>query len=161
MSTAFTEIASPLGKIVLTATEQGLSGLYFEGQRWFPSEAERADWRRDDAPFAAARSWLAAYFSGQFVPYTEPLDLRGGEFAQSVWAELRRIPPGETRTYAGIAQAIGNPKAVRAVGAAIGRNPVSVIVPCHRVVGSGGALTGYAGGIDRKRQLLELEGALR
>ncbi len=156
----FTEVASPLGTISLTATDHGISGLYFEGQKHWPTDS--ATWQRDDGPrFDAARAWLNVYFSGKGWGVLPPLDLvTGTVFQRKVWQALKGIPKGQTLTYGQIAEQIGAPNAVRAVGAAIGRNPISLIIPCHRVIGSTGLLTGYAGGVDRKRWLLEHEGAL-
>lgn len=156
-TTWFTELASPLGDITLTATEAGLSGLYFKGQRWFPGDDLRARWQRYDPHFAPARAWLRDYFAGLSPVYEAPLDLSGTAFQLQVWGHLQAIPKGETRTYTDIAQLLGKPSAARAVGAAIGRNPLSLIIPCHRVVGSKGSLTGYAGGLERKAALLALE----
>lgn len=156
----FTEYQSPLGVIVLTASEQGLSGLYFEGQKHWPEDS--GHWRQNDneAHLTTARTWLDAYFSKTALPQLNLDQPEGSEFQKRVWQALKNIPFGQTYTYAQIAQKIGHPNAVRAVGAAIGRNPISLIVPCHRVIGSSGLLTGYAGGVDRKRWLLEHEGAL-
>ena len=155
--TWYTELASPLGALTLTASEQGLSGLYFKGQRWFPADDVRASWQRYDHHFAPARAWLRDYFAGLSPVYDAPIDLTGTAFQLQVWETLLTIPRGETRTYTAIAEQLGKPSAARAIGAAIGRNPLSLIIPCHRVVGSRGALTGYAGGLDRKAALLELE----
>lgn len=152
----YTETASPLGTLVLTASAQGLCGVYFEGQRWFP--ANHRGWRRDDGPFADATAWLADYFLGGSSSFPGALDLRGTEFQTRVWRGLLGIPWGSTMTYQQVATGIGRPTAARAAGAAVGRNPISLIVPCHRVVGSQGALTGYAGGLERKEYLLRLEG---
>ena len=152
----FTEMPSPLGEIVLTATPAGLSGVYFRGQRWFPNDLGSG--RREAAPFTAAQTWLRAYFAGAFPRYDAPLDPHGTDFQRAVWQELQNIPAGCTRTYGEIARAVGRPQAGRAVGAAIGRNPLSLIIPCHRVVGQNGSLTGYAGGLERKEFLLRLEG---
>lgn len=156
----YTEVASPLGTITLTATERGLAGLYFAGQKHWP--ADSATWVPDDGPrFDAARAWVSAYFSGKGKEKLPKIDLGiGTEFQKKVWQALKSIPLGETRTYGQLASQIDAPNAVRAVGAAIGRNPLSLLIPCHRVIGSTGALTGYAGGVDRKRWLLEHEGAL-
>jgi methylated-DNA-[protein]-cysteine S-methyltransferase len=155
--TWYTELASPLGALTLTASEQGLSGLYFKGQRWFPADDVRASWQRYDHHFAPARAWLRDYFAGLSPVYDAPIDLTGTAFQLQVWETLLTIPRGETRTYTAIAEQLGKPSAARAIGAAIGRNPLSLIIPCHRVVGSRGALTGYAGGLDRKAALSELE----
>lgn len=150
---------SPLGEMLLLASESGLKGVYFQGQRYCP-ESDSA-WQWDEAPFSATKHALEAYFTGETEVVIPPLDSQGTRFQQQVWQELRKIPSGRTCSYADIARGIGNPKAVRAVGAAIGRNPVSILVPCHRVVGTNGGLTGYAGGVDRKSWLLAHEGKCR
>lgn len=156
--TAQTTIDTPLGRLLLARTAKGLAGVWFEGQKHHP--APLAVLRRpDDALLRRAADQLHAYFSGEAVVFDVPLDLQGTPFQRSVWQALLAIPGGQTRSYGEIANALGAASAVRAVGAAVGRNPVSVIVPCHRVVGRDGALTGYAGGVERKRALLELEGA--
>lgn len=156
-STWFSEWDSPLGKILLVAGPGGLCGLYFEGQKWFPCEVD--NWRRQNRGFEDVQRWLREYFSGQPTPYRGAMELRGTEFQQKVWQALREIPWGQTCTYRQIAARIGRPTATRAVGTAIGRNPLCLVVPCHRVIGSGGALTGYAGGLSRKESLLQLEGS--
>jgi methylated-DNA-[protein]-cysteine S-methyltransferase len=153
---------SPLGAIHLTySPERGLSGVYFEGQRHWPTDS--ATWQQEDgACFAEARSWLDAYFAKEPLPPLPRIHLnRGTEFQQKVWRALLNIQAGETMTYGQLATSLGAAKAVRAVGAAVGRNPLSLMVPCHRVIGSTGSLTGYAGGLDRKRWLLAHEHALR
>lgn len=160
MNLHFTEFQSPLGIITLTATEQGLRGLYFAGQKHWPEDS--ASWQcHDGTLFDGARAWLQAYFAGQKLPVAPKRDqLAGTTFQNQVWKALEGIPMGKTATYGQIAQQIGAPNAVRAVGAAVGRNPISLIVPCHRVIGATGLLTGYAGGVERKRWLLEHEGAV-
>jgi methylated-DNA-[protein]-cysteine S-methyltransferase len=150
--------ASPLGGILLAATPNGLAGLWFEGQRYHP---DRRAWPVDDAHpvLLQAKAQLADYFAGRRTSFDLPLDLRGGTpFQQSVWRALLGIPCGEHVTYGTLSRRIGKPDAVRAVGAAVGRNPVSIVVPCHRVLGADGSLTGYAGGLERKTALLRLEG---
>jgi methylated-DNA-[protein]-cysteine S-methyltransferase len=156
----FTEIESPLGTILLAATDRGLCGLYFHDQRYLPEE--RAAWRRDDNAFAGIRDHLAAYFAGApAASLGTPLEpLAGTGFQRAVWKALQQIPLGQTWTYAQLAAHLGKSAAVRAVGAAVGRNPLSILVPCHRVIGSGGALTGYAGGLERKRWLLAHEAGM-
>jgi methylated-DNA-[protein]-cysteine S-methyltransferase len=153
-------IDSPLGPITVAATERGLAGLWFDGQAHHPGPLQAP--QDDEQRFIAqARDELAMYWRhGPRRAFSVPLDAAGTPFQQAVWVALRRIPAGQTRTYADVARQAGSPKAMRAAGAAIGRNPLSIIVPCHRVIGSSGALTGYAGGLARKRSLLELEGAL-
>lgn len=155
--TCYIEHPSPLGTLLLAATDRGLCGLYFDEHKYFRGPQ---DWtRKDDHPhLRQAASELDEYFAGQRTSFEVALDLRGTPFQQSVWTALQSLSFGNTTTYLAIAQRILNPKAVRATGTAIGRNPVSIIVPCHRVVGIGGALSGYAGGLERKRFLLALEG---
>ncbi len=160
----YTEIATPLGTVGLRATARGLTGLYMEEHRHGPDPAERAGWTRDDAPFAQARAQLAEYFAGTRMEFDLALDregIGGTAFQRQVWAALLEIPYGETISYSELARRIGQPAAVRAVGLANGRNPVSVIVPCHRVIGAGGKLTGYGGGTERKSMLLALEARAR
>ncbi|HQS33107.1 MAG: cysteine methyltransferase [Polaromonas sp. 39-63-203] len=155
---------SPLGTIILAATPQGLAGLWFEGQRHLPAELAAPDtWPTspDHPVLAETIRQLNEYFAGARTCFEVPLDLSGGTaFQQSVWQALIGIPAGGTASYSGVGRSIGKPAAVRAVGAAVGRNPVSIIVPCHRVMGADGALTGYAGGLARKTALLTLEGVL-
>ncbi len=148
---------SPLGPITLAATDQGLAGLWFDGQAHHPG---RLDAPVDpQQPFIAqARLELDAYWQGGPIHrFRVRLDAQGTPFQRAVWAALIAIPAGRTSTYAAVAAAAGSPSAVRAAGAAIGRNPVSIIVPCHRVLGRDGSLTGYAGGLERKQALLRLE----
>lgn len=150
-------IDTALGPMTLAASARGLAGAWFDGQRHHP---ETARWRQDDAHpvlHAAARQ-LQQYFAGARRQFALPLDLgRGTPFQQAVWQALLQIEPGSTCSYGSIGARIGHPRALRAVGAAIGRNPVSIIVPCHRVLGSDGTLTGYAGSLQRKAALLALE----
>jgi methylated-DNA-[protein]-cysteine S-methyltransferase len=146
---------SPYGPLTLVATDGVLSGLYMTNQRHRPPEESFGD--RDDTAFTEATEQLRAYFAGELKEFTLPLRLTGTPFQRGVWEQLRRIPYGETRSYGELADALGNPKASRAVGLANGRNPIGVIVPCHRVVGADGGLTGYGGGLDRKRRLLDFE----
>jgi len=135
----------------------GLAGLWFEGQKDYPGVLPVPK-HADDPLLRRAAAQLTEYFAGQRTQFDLPLDLHGTEFQRSVWTALLGIGRGKTASYGDIARQLEQPKAVRAVGAAVGRNPLSVIVPCHRVLGSGGALTGYAGGLHRKRALLRLEG---
>lgn len=157
--TVFTEWPSPLGAMTLAATPRGLSGVWFDGQRHGP---DTSAWRRAPAHpvLLAAMDQLGEYFAGQRTAFDLPLDLQAGTpFQQQVWRALLRIAPGATTSYGSVSAAIGKPAAVRALGAAVGRNPVCIVVPCHRVVGADGSLTGYAGGLDRKTALLSIEGA--
>ncbi|MFE6281816.1 methylated-DNA--[protein]-cysteine S-methyltransferase [Streptomyces sp. NPDC057877] len=154
-----TIIDSPYGPLTLVADDGVLSGLYMTDQRHRPAEetfGPRAA-SPSETPFAAAEEQLEAYFAGALKEFTLELRLHGTPFQRAVWAELRDIPYGETRTYGDLAATLGNPNSSRAVGLANGRNPVGIIVPCHRVVGATGSLTGYGGGLDRKRRLLDFE----
>ncbi|GAA3026881.1 methylated-DNA--[protein]-cysteine S-methyltransferase [Streptomyces glomeratus] len=150
-----TVIDSPYGPLTLVADDGMLCGLYMAGQRHRPPEETFGE--RDASPFGEAMDQLTAYFAGELREFTLELRLHGTPFQRGVWDRLRRIPYGETRSYGELAAALGNPGASRAVGLANGRNPVGIIVPCHRVIGAGGGLTGYGGGLDRKRRLLDFE----
>lgn len=150
----------PLGEMIVAASDRGIAGIWFEGQKHLPDHSR---WPvDDDHPLLKdAVAQLRDYFDGRRASFDLPLDLQAGTpFQQSVWRALLAIPHGGKTTYATLGREIGAPQAARAVGAAVGRNPVSVVVPCHRVLGTGGALTGYAGGIVRKNALLKLEGVL-
>jgi methylated-DNA-[protein]-cysteine S-methyltransferase len=159
-----THFQSPLGPMTLAATRAGLAGVWFMGQRHLPRElATASSWPVDAKHPVLIKTahQLAEYFAGQRQVFDMPLDLSGGTaFQQAVWQALLAIAPGQTSSYGSVSKTIGNAAAVRAVGAAVGRNPISIIVPCHRVLGTDGSLTGYAGGLDRKTALLKLEGAL-
>ena len=157
MTTYYTELDSPIQPILLTSDGAALSGLYFVTHKGGPDIAP--DWIRDDdaVPFPEARRQLAAYFSGALTEFDLPLAPMGTPFQQKVWDELRRVPHGATVSYGELARRIGQPTACRAVGLANGRNPISIVVPCHRVVGANGKLVGYAGGMPRKEALLALE----
>ncbi|CAL9620956.1 methylated-DNA--[protein]-cysteine S-methyltransferase [Streptomyces sp. NPDC057837] len=146
---------SPYGPLTLVADDGVLCGLYMTGQRHRPPEESFGP--RDDTLFAETEEQLKAYFAGELREFTVPLRLTGTPFQRLVWEELRRIPYGETRTYGRLAAALGSPTASRAVGLANGRNPVGIIVPCHRVIGANGGLTGYGGGLERKQRLLDFE----
>lgn len=150
-----TIIDSPIGQLTLVRNDAGLTGVYMPDHRPTPDESSFGD--RDDAAFADAVQQFGEYWAGERTAFDLPIAPTGTEFQQRVWNALRTIPHGETRTYGWIADQIGQPTAVRAVGLANGRNPLSIVVPCHRVVGAKGALTGYAGGVDRKRFLLDHE----
>ncbi|GAB3874200.1 methylated-DNA--[protein]-cysteine S-methyltransferase [Kibdelosporangium lantanae] len=155
MSSTHTIVDSPVGPITLINLDGVLTGLYMDKQRHGPRPDSFGD--RVENGFDAAREQLDAYFAGTLTDFDLPLNMRGTPFQQRVWAMLREIPYGETTSYGELAAELGNPKASRAVGYANGHNPVSIIVPCHRVVGSTGDLTGYGGGIERKRFLLDFE----
>jgi len=154
--TAQMRYRSPLGPLLLVRTANGLAGAWFEAQKHHPQPFE-APFVDDDPLLGRAAAQLEAYFAGSATAFDLPLDLLGTRFQREVWRELLAIEAGATATYGAIARRLGAPAACRAVGAAVGRNPVSVIVPCHRVVGSDGSLTGYAGGLERKTALLRLE----
>lgn len=160
-------LPTPIGDMLALDSGEGLSALEFTGpdrrlarlearlRRWFPSH-EIAD--RDTPTLVRTRAWLDAYFAGASAESRDlPLDMRGAEFEKRVWAALREIPPGETTSYGAIAKALGSAGASRAVGAANGANPIAIIVPCHRVIGSSGSLIGYGGGLERKTWLLDHE----
>lgn len=147
---------SPLGPMLLAGHDAGLLGVWFEQQKHFPDIAGLPF--NDHLTTTEAQAQLAAYFAGERSQFSLPLDLSNGTaFQQSVWRALLEIPCGVTISYSTLSQQIGRPSAVRAVAAAVGRNPLSIVVPCHRVLGSNGSLTGYAGGVDRKSALLNLE----
>jgi methylated-DNA-[protein]-cysteine S-methyltransferase len=154
----FSELESPLGPLLLSASEAGLTGVFMVRHKYGPERGPL--WERDDARLAGARAQLEEYFAGARREFSLPLAPQGTPFQQRVWAELARIPFGVTVSYQELARRIGAPTASRAVGAANGRNPLSIIVPCHRVVGADGSLTGYGGGEERKRWLLAFEGCL-
>ena len=155
-ATFYTETNSPLGRLLLRGTADCLTGIYMENHLRGP--ADPAVGTRDDTRFADARAQLAEYFDGKRTAFDLPLDRAAGTvFQRQVWRALLDIPYGETITYGELARRIGQPAAVRAVGLANGSNPLSVVVPCHRVVGTGGKLTGYGGGLENKRRLLALE----
>jgi methylated-DNA-[protein]-cysteine S-methyltransferase len=148
-------IESPIGELLLVGDDEALRGLYMqEGRK--PGMA-LPGWRREPGAFAAVETQLNEYFAGRRTSFDLPLEPAGTSFQLRVWRELLEIGYGETVSYGELARRIGRPAAARAVGAANGSNPISVIVPCHRLVGADGALTGYGGGVDRKRQLLDLE----
>lgn len=159
-ATAFARIPSPLGPLLLATSEQGLCGLWFEEQKhlppWLPTKWQ--DGPSDHPVLRATAEQLEAYFSGEREAFDLPLDLRHGtEFQCAVWRALVDIPVRASLSYGALARQIGRPTAVRAVGSAVGRNPVGIIVPCHRVMGADGSLTGYTGGLWRKTALLRLE----
>jgi len=159
--TRYARIPTPQGTLLATARDGALTGLYFESQKYFP----RIDpaWQEDPgaAPLAECARQVREYFAGTRTIFDLPLAAEGTDFQRRVWKEIARIPYGETITYSQLASRAGAPGSARAAGAATGRNPISIVVPCHRVVGADGSLTGYAGGLHRKTGLLEIEGALQ
>lgn len=149
---------SPVGKLLLTADENSLTGVCFAGEPGRSSVEDGWQERLNHPVLRKARRQLDEYFAGKRKSFDLPLEPKGTPFQRSVWHALRAIPYGETQSYGDIARRIGKPKAVRAVGAANGANPISIVVPCHRVIGADGSLTGYGGGLPRKKKLLALEG---
>ncbi len=155
----YTTFDSPVGELLLSGDGQALHGLYMQEGR--TAAAVQADWQEDDEAFADVRAQLEEYFDGRRTDFDLPLTMAGSEFQRRVWRALEDIPYGETISYGEQARRLGPPATPRNVGATNGRNPISIIVPCHRVIGSDGSLTGYGGGLERKRLLLDLEaGAL-
>ncbi|HSY48152.1 MAG TPA: methylated-DNA--[protein]-cysteine S-methyltransferase [Thermoanaerobaculia bacterium] len=149
--TTFTYVDTPIGALLVAGDTDGIVEIHFAGAK------PRSDWVRDDDSLADAASQLRAYFDGELRAFDLPLKTDGTEFQQRVWSALRKIPYGETTTYTAIAERIGRPSAVRAVGAANGANPIPIVIPCHRVIGASGSMTGFGGGIDVKKRLLALE----
>ena len=158
--------ASPIGNMLLAADEIGLTGAWFEGQKHFTSTLTKEHTQKETEILTQAKNWLDVYFSGEDPKFTPPLNPQGTPFRKAIWEILLRIPYGQTVTYGEIAKVFAQEKGLakmsaQAVGGAVGHNPISLIIPCHRVVGVDGSLTGYAGGIERKRKLLELERNVR
>jgi methylated-DNA-[protein]-cysteine S-methyltransferase len=174
----YCKIEGPLGQMIAASgscagqsedSPPGLCGLWFQGQKYFPADFSGWTSKPGYGPFPALREWLASYFAGKNPPFEKcgkayfALSPEGTAFRKSVWKELQKIPYGKTASYGEIAAKLGKKGSgwhARSVGGAVGHNPISIIIPCHRIVGADGSLTGYAGGLDRKRALLELEGAL-
>ena len=151
----YTYLASPLGKLLLTSDGESLTGIQFPRHQPSPSPVH---WTRDPQRLREACRQLRAYFAGELREFDLPLSMAGSPFEHRVWNALRKVRHGQTVSYGYIAARIGQPKACRAVGLANGKNPIPIVVPCHRVIGADGSLTGYGGGLDTKRWLLELEG---
>ena len=151
----FTSFESPVGSLLLAGDRKSLRQVSFANSKH--SASPRSDWKQNRAAFTEVIRQLQAYFRGELKEFDLPLAMEGTEFQLHVWHELRAIPYGETISYAQLAVRVGNPKAVRAVGLANGSNPIPIIVPCHRVIGSNGSLTGFGGGLSMKKKLLELE----
>jgi methylated-DNA-[protein]-cysteine S-methyltransferase len=166
MPTTFARFPSPVGELILAVSDTALKGVLFPLARNRETPEERPEWVADDgrgpagALLARVRRQLTEYFDGTRTTFDLPLDAAGSAFERGVWDLLRTIPYGATTSYGALARRLGDPRATRAVGAANGKNPIPIIVPCHRVVGARGELTGFGGGLDRKRWLLEHEGAL-
>jgi methylated-DNA-[protein]-cysteine S-methyltransferase len=157
MTTHYRWLDTPIGKVLLTANDRALTGLYLQDQKYFPQMAEATAESQRSEVLDLAQTQLTEYFALQRQQFDLPLSPEGTEFQKQVWQLLQKIPFGETISYGTLAQWYGQPNASRAVGAANGRNPISIIVPCHRVVATNGKLTGYAGGLDRKQWLLQHE----
>jgi methylated-DNA-[protein]-cysteine S-methyltransferase len=157
MSLAYKTMESPIGKLKLIASEKGLVAILWENDN--PRRVRLSELVADDAHpvLAEAERQLSEYFAGKRKTFSVALDMRGTSFQKDVWEALLAIPFGETRSYGQLAKALGNPRASRAVGAANGKNPLSIVVPCHRVIGASGKLTGFAGGLEAKAHLLRLE----
>lgn len=153
MSVTYTVVDSPIGELTITAEGEAVTGVHFAGTVGDPASLGN----RHDHGFREVTRQLREYFAGQRTYFDLPLEPRGHDFERRVWEVLRTIPYGQTRSYGQIAEALGEPGAAQAVGAANGRNPLPVLIPCHRVIGADGSLTGFAGGLDRKRFLLRLE----
>jgi methylated-DNA-[protein]-cysteine S-methyltransferase len=151
----YSTCASPLGELLLVGDGRSLTGLYMQAQK-YAREVQR-EWQRDAQPFQAVAQQLAAYFAGELRAFDLSLAPRGTDFQRAVWRALLEVPFGTTTTYGELARRIGSPNAPRAVGLANGHNPIGIIVPCHRIIGANGGLTGYGGGIERKRWLLAHE----
>ena len=151
----YTVFESPVGRLLLAGDSNSLRRISFESSK--RSALPQAEWKQNRAAFAEVIRQLQAYFRGELKEFDLPLAMEGTEFQLRVWNELRAIPYGETISYAQLAERIGNPQAVRAVGLANGSNPIPIIVPCHRVIGSDGSLTGFGGGLSTKKKLLDLE----
>lgn len=162
MPTTFTRLPTPLGELVLAASDIALTGVYFPTSRHGSPPTDGAEWLEHDRHevLVRAREQLTEYFVGTRTSFDLPLEAAGSAFERRVWDALRAIPYGTTTSYSQLARRLGDIRATRAVGAANAKNPIPIIVPCHRVVGAHGELTGFGGGIDRKRWLLEHEGAL-
>lgn len=150
---------SPVGRLLLAGEGESLCRIAFPSEKW-PDDLETG-WNRRDPTFREVIEQLGAYFAGRLTRFDLPLRPAGTAFQQQVYTALQEIPYGETTTYGAIAKSIGRPKAVRAVGAANGSNPIPVVIPCHRVIGADGSLTGFGGGLEIKRYLLDLEGGQR
>jgi len=159
MSPTHVVVPSPIGDLTVVAEDGAVTHLLMDAAKYRPEDPDVLGEVGDpaDEPFAAAAVQLAAYFAGALTEFDLPLAPRGDTFHQRVWALLREIPYGETRSYGQLARALGDRNLAQAVGTANGRNPIAVVVPCHRVIGADGSLVGYAGGLDRKRYLLALE----
>jgi methylated-DNA-[protein]-cysteine S-methyltransferase len=157
------KLKSPIGTLSLASDGENISGLWIEGQKYFQGTLEKGALERDLPVFESVRKWLAVYFSGQEPDFLPPLGPKGSPFQRAIWNALLKIPYGKTTSYGELAEQYeienrGKHSSARAVGGAVGRNPISILIPCHRVIGKNGGLTGYAGGVGTKLELLRLEG---
>jgi methylated-DNA-[protein]-cysteine S-methyltransferase len=155
--TNYSTFKTPLGELLLVADESALTGIYFSGHKHSPQVEKTWTLNTRHPVLQQAEKELKEYFQGKRNSFSFPMNSVGTAFQKKIWKEIARIPFGKTATYSDLAKKAGSPKAVRAAGAATGRNPLSIVVPCHRVMGKNGAITGYAGGLDRKQHLLDLE----
>jgi len=158
----YTHCESPILPLLLTSDGSNLTGLYMTPHKYGPEVDATREWVKDNTarPFAETKAQMSAYFAGELTEFDLPMSPEGTDFQRQVWIELLNIPYGTTCSYGEMAQRIGNPKGSRAVGLANGKNPISIIVPCHRVIGANGKLTGYGGGLERKEALLKFETAV-
>jgi methylated-DNA-[protein]-cysteine S-methyltransferase len=161
MNLSFKIIDSPIGKLKLVASDKGLAAILWENDNTRRVRLKEVVEKPTQSILVQTEKELAEYFTGSRNTFSVPLDMHGTKFQQNVWDALLKIPFGETRTYGQLAKELGNPKAMRAVGAANGRNPAAIVVPCHRVIGADGKLTGFAGGLEAKAHLLNLESRKR
>ena len=157
MGLAYTMMETPVGRLKLVAGDQGLVAVLWQNERWKPVRPGESTENPNHPTLVETQRQLREYFAGERQTFSLPLDMRGTDFQKSVWHALLAIPFGETRSYGQLAKQLGNPNAMRAVGAANGRNPISIVVPCHRVIGASGELTGFGGGLETKARLLDLE----
>jgi methylated-DNA-[protein]-cysteine S-methyltransferase len=153
----YSTVKSPLGELILVADDSALTGLYFAGCDHIPAAREHWTLKAQHPVLQRTSKQLQQYFAGKRTTFSIPLRLTGTDFQKRVWAEIARIPYGKTVSYTHLAKRAGTPQAIRATGTTTGRNPVSVVIPCHRVVGKNGSMCGFAGGLERKRGLLKLE----
>lgn len=154
-------LESPWGAMLVAASDKGITGVYFNRQKYHPKRGKQWQHAPDNVHLKRAKKQLSEYFAGRRKVFELELDPAGSEFQKQVWKAIAGVPYGETISYAELARRCGFPEGARAAGAATGRNPIGIVVPCHRIVGSNGKLTGYAGGLDKKRALLALEAGER
>ncbi len=160
----YTNIGSPLGEITAAAEDNALTGLWFAGQKYYPSETDAWVYAPEQPVFIKLRDWLERYFEGEKNITLPDLKPKGTAFQKAIWEILLEIPYGRVTTYGEVAKKLAKSRGLlsmsaQAVGGAVGHNPISILIPCHRVVGTGGSLTGYAGGLDKKKALLQIEQA--